>query len=227
MRVVVAALWLVLALGCGARGPSAEAGARDRDPAAWTAPPLGAGRLLVASRQMLSPLFAQTVILLLQYDQDGAVGLIVNRPTTLLLRQVMPRSELLAERSDRTWLGGPVELAAVFLLIRADEPPPGARQVLPGVQLSTDPETLQHVAETRGVFRTYLGYAGWGPGQLDGELARGDWHVARADVQSVFSDEPERVWPELIERSEGVFTRREPPPVRFSARRPDAAARAR
>ena len=135
---------------------------------------LASGRFLVASRRIQLPPFARTVVLLLEHGSEGSVGLIVNRPMDVELKHVLPDMAELAERSDRAWFGGPVELERMLLLVRAKRGPYDADEIIEGVYASTSLDTLRAVLASSDVrFRGYLGYAGWAPGQLANELARG------------------------------------------------------
>lgn len=182
---------------------------------------LAVGRLLVASRQIATPPFAESVVLLLDHGPAGAVGLIVNVRTELRLRNVLTGVEGLADRVERVWFGGPVDLGRTFLLIPGEEPPVGAVKVVDGVHASSDPQTLEALLgdgkEAGPQFRAYIGYAGWGPRQLEGELERGDWYVVPAEARLVFADEPDGVWRELLLRSEGVQVRAPTDRVRIAS----------
>jgi putative transcriptional regulator len=165
-------------------------------------PPLPAkGRLLVASRTLRDPNFQRTVILLLQYDADGAVGLILNRRSETKVSQLFPKVDGLARRKDLVYLGGPVQTREVFLLVRSKKEPSDSGAVLEDVWVSQSEKLLEDLAQDkrgRRPFHVYVGYAGWGPGQLDAELARGDWRVVPADPELVFEESPARIWRRLV-----------------------------
>ncbi len=212
---------LALAFACAAGAvpgkddPQRRPDGRGRLPLPSQSPDdLGSGRLLVASRTLSGPIFGETVILLLEHGEAGATGVIVNRPTDAPLSELLPDFEALEQRSDRAWFGGPVGLGSAFLLlIRAERPPEGAREILDGVHISGDPDDLRTLlAIEDSTFRGYLGYAGWGPSQLEGEMARRDWWVMSGDAAMTFTDDPARLWSELIAHCEGVETRRRAAP---------------
>ena len=165
---------------------------------------LSKGKFLVASRQLRDPKFSETVILLIEYDRKGAMGLIINRPTKVRLSSALPEIEGLQQRRDTVYLGGPVATNQVRLLIRSSSQPEGARRVLEEVYLSSSRSVLQQMiddADAQKRFRVYAGYAGWGPGQLDFEISRGGWHVLPADAGTVFDTAASEIWPELIRRT--------------------------
>jgi putative transcriptional regulator len=145
--------------------------------------------------------FAKTVILLLRYDTDGAMGLIINRPTTVLPEQVIPNVDGLRNYGGPLFVGGPVQLNVVTFLVRGAATLERGAYVRDDLQYSGNSELLAELtasATDAGRLRVYAGYSGWAPGQLDGELARGGWHVVPGDTAVVFSENPEQVWETLV-----------------------------
>jgi putative transcriptional regulator len=205
---------LLLALAVVLGGPP-EAGATST--ARERGQRLAAGRLLVASRRLVDPNFAETVILVVAHGPAGAMGLVVNRPTRVPLSVLLPDVEELRGRSDTVFAGGPVDVGRVFLLVRSREPPPGATRVFGDTYASGSVQDLRRAlgeSQSASRFHVYVGYAGWGAGQLEAEVARGDWHVAPADAETVFEREPSRVWTDAVARWEGQWTRTPGPPRR-------------
>ena len=152
---------------------------------------------LVAARGMQDPNFARTVVLLIDHDAQGAFGLIINRPTRHTLAEIWP--EITGLEAHSVLLGGTVFPNRLLFLLRSDDAPQEMRQVIPGVHLGSDELTLKRIiAEGREQFRTYAGYSGWAPGQLDNEIARGDWHLVPAQRRFIFDPRPDEVWDELI-----------------------------
>jgi putative transcriptional regulator len=161
-----------------------------------------AGTLLIASRDLLDPNFAQTVVLLLQAGEEGAVGVIINRRTTVPVAAVLPTVDAFKERGDALYTGGPVEIGRVSVLVRTSSPPPEATPVLTDVYLVKGNEGLEYVLRgdtPESALRVFAGYAGWAPGQLEAEIAVGGWHLLPASPRWLFDEEPAAVWPELIE----------------------------
>ena len=172
---------------------------------AQTAPQeaLSAGRFLVAGEHLRDPNFAQTVVLLLNYGERGARGVIINRRSDVKLAAVFPRISGLHQRPDTVYIGGPVARNQLLMLLRSDTPPRRAEHVVDDIYASTSRQVLVDTLNRGGAaapVHVYAGYAGWAPGQLDHEIARGDWHVLPADAEAVFSDRPGEVWQELIEK---------------------------
>ena len=164
---------------------------------------LSAGRFLVAGEHLRDPNFAKTVVLLLNYGDRGARGIIINRRTDVKLATVFPRISGLHQRPDTVYIGGPVARNQLLILLRADGPRRGAEHVVDDIHVSIRRQVLVDAMNEGGAtasVRVYAGYAGWAPGQLDHEVARGDWHVLPADAETVFSETPREVWQELIDK---------------------------
>jgi len=175
---------------------------------------LAKGHFLVASRQLRDPNFAESVVLLIDYDQDGAMGVVINRPTNVRLSSVFPEFDELRERPDTVFVGGPVAKNQVLLLIRSGSPIEESHHVVEDMYVSASRKVLQHVIDHTGViqrFRVYAGYAGWGAGQLDREVSNGDWLVLQADTLTVFDKEPSEVWPDLIGRTPELWAKPQAP----------------
>lgn len=153
-----------------------------------------AGRLLVATPILLDPNFYRTVVLMLQDDEDGTVGVVLNRPTDEEVGSHLPEWAERTKPPHRIHYGGPVEPeVAIGLSIAPDGMPAG----VPGlhlVDLSTSPATGKGPS-----VRIYSGYAGWGEGQLESEVATGSWYVVQASPDDPF-DEPDGQWRRVLRR---------------------------
>ena len=164
------------------------------------------GKFLVAAREMGDPNFAQSVILLIDYDEDhGAMGLIVNRRSDMPMSRLLPDLKEAKDRSDAVYVGGPVELRTVLALLKSKSGPSDAKHVFGDVYLLNTKDLLQKGLATQkdpGSFHVFVGYAGWGAGQLEHEIDLGAWHVMSADAAVVFHADPDSVWPHLIQRTE-------------------------
>jgi len=173
---------------------------------------IAAGKLLVATDTVRGEIFARTVILLLHYDESGAMGLVVNRPTEVEPAEVMDDPEALSAYQGTLFWGGPVEMAGLRVLVRSDAPPEGAETIVGNVHLVSFEAAVSRLPADVGNLRLYIGYAGWAPGQLDGELAIGSWDVRAAADELVFADDPGGLWqqlkPERDYRVAGVLQRR-------------------
>jgi len=158
-----------------------------------------AGKFLVASRGLADPNFERSVVLLVQHDAEGSWGLVINRPTGVPLSRLFPEERGLQTRDGTLYSGGPVSAGRFLMLLRAPYRPEESRPVFADVYLGLTPASLR---DPRGVpaVRVYSGYAGWAPGQLDSEIARGDWRLLPAESAAVFGERPERLWEELARR---------------------------
>jgi len=161
------------------------------------------GSFLVASPRLVDPRFQETVVLLIGYGDDGASGVIINRPTEVRLVDLLPSVKGLKDRADVVYYGGPVEGHRMLMLIRSGEKPEGSGSVFGDVYFSSSKNTLESMLKARKTankLRVYAGYAGWMPQQLDREVSRGDWFIVSADARSIFEKKPSEVWPELMRR---------------------------
>lgn len=156
------------------------------------------GKLLVATDEVRGLHFAETVILLLHYDETGTLGLVVNRPIDALPIEALPQLEDLAEYRGTLYWGGPVRLSTMHALLRTDTPPDDAVQIFDAVHLVTPNETLLEAASNAANLRFFMGYAGWAPGQLERELAFDSWHVLPATEELVFAEDPSDIWRKLV-----------------------------
>lgn len=158
-----------------------------------------AGTFLVAARGLRDPNFSQTVVLLIDYDSAGAFGLIIDRPSGHTIEELWP--EIAGLEAHSLYFGGPVFAHHLLFLLRSDSAPEDTRRVFRGVYLGSDELVLKRIlAEGEDEFRVYAGHAGWAPGQLDNEIARGDWYILPAERAFIFHQEPSRIWEELIQR---------------------------
>lgn len=172
---------------------------------------LGPGKVLVASRDLGDPKFAETVILLVHYDHDGVIGMMLNRRTEVPISRVLKEIKGAKNISDPVYLGGPVELPSVFALLRTKDKIDGAENVFGGVYWISAKAALEKTISSHpepGVFHVYLGYAGWTPEQLRAEVRVGAWFIFPADEKTVFNANPGSLWREMIKRTEMQMTRR-------------------
>ena len=166
---------------------------------------LGPGKLLVASRELADPNFAETVILLVHYDAGGVVGLMLNRRTDLPISRVFAQLEAAKGRSDPVYLGGPVETPTVFALLQSAEKLEKAEHVFGSVYWISTKIALEKAISSRpdpGLFHVYLGYAGWTTDQLRNEVRLGGWFIFPADNETVFNANPDSLWRQMIKKTE-------------------------
>jgi len=162
------------------------------------------GHLLIAGPRLLDPNFWRTVVLVGEHTEEGALGIVLNRSSETSVDEALPELALLAEQMGTVHVGGPVQPSAVVVLADFADAEQAKSLVLDSVGFlpaELEPDTL---AELRRA-RVYVGYAGWGPGQLDGELEEGSWIVEPARPDDVFTDDPEGLWSEVLRRKGGPF----------------------
>lgn len=155
--------------------------------------------LLVPRTNLPDPNFNGSVVLVMNNIGSVPAGLIVNRPTRITVSHLFPDVKNLEQLDDKVYFGGPVEIASVSFLFRADSPPDNAAKVLDGVYFSTNRELLLKLFarhKPMAGLRIFIGYSGWAPGQLETEIERRDWTIAPADVDAIFNAKPSRLWPE-------------------------------
>lgn len=183
-------------------------------PVAFAAELPAKGKLLVATEQVRGEVFARTVILLLHYDKDGAMGIVINRPTDIPPAEVLTSAEAFANYDGELFWGGPVQMDSLWALVRDDESPTGSdvNSIVANVHHVPIDDAIDRLPADPGTVRFYIGYAGWAPGQLDGEMARGDWNVVSATGAMVFAEEPRALWDELAIRAPEYSVRMEPVP---------------
>jgi putative transcriptional regulator len=171
------------------------------------------GDFLVAARDMRDPNFSESVVLVTRFDEEGATGLIVNRPLEVSLHERFPEIRGLERYDGPLFRGGPVELGYA-LLVHGSDAPEGTRRILDDVHLGSSREVLARLAATaegRKSFRLYAGNAGWAAGQLEWELGRGGWRVVPGDSEIIFSEDVAAVWERLQPRSRDNWVERRVP----------------
>jgi putative transcriptional regulator len=169
---------------------------------------LSKGKFLIASRKLKDPRFLETVILLIHHDSDGTVGLIVNVPTTIKLSELVPDIKEQPEKEHLTYVGGPVGMNQVFLLIRSKKEPEGCQWIFDDVYVSTSRSVFEQlIKEPSGeaTFRAYAGYAGWGAGQLEQEVLKGGWQIAEADAEAIFNKPSSEIWKDLNRENDPIY----------------------
>jgi len=155
------------------------------------------GRLLVATDLVGGDFFNQTVVLLLHYDANGAMGVVINRPTEIEPQEILDDIEDAAGYSDQIYWGGPVQMNSLRALLRTDSPPSGAEAIVGSVHQVPVDDALKGAPSGQANLRLFIGYAGWAAGQLDDEMARGSWHVVPATDELVFAEDPHTLWKTL------------------------------
>lgn len=155
------------------------------------------GTLLVATDVVQGQLFANTVVLLLHSDETGAFGLVVNRPTDVQPSEVLGDDDAIADYRGTLFWGGPVQMDSLRALLLTDSPPGEAEQISESVYLVSYEDAIEAGPADTSRLRLFIGYAGWAPGQLENELARGSWRVLPASSELIFAEDPRTLWNRL------------------------------
>jgi putative transcriptional regulator len=165
---------------------------------------LAPGKILIMQRDAPDPLFAHSVIVLARYDRTGALGLMIHYRSPLTIQQVLSGIKGAEKRVDPIFVGGPVELKVVMALLRANSQPEDASHVAGNLYLLSSKQSIGaalSAGRKASDFRIYLGYAGWGPGQLEREVRLNGWYIFDYDERLVFDERPETLWKRLIEKT--------------------------
>jgi putative transcriptional regulator len=162
------------------------------------------GKLLIASPSLLDPNFARTVVLITEHNEEGAMGVVLNRPSETEVSEVAPELGPIVA-AEPVFIGGPVQPQALVVLAEFNDPEVAAWIVAADVGFvaaETESDDLER-AIRRG--RVYAGYSGWGAGQLEGELAEDAWIVEPPLPAELFPDDPEQLWQDVLARKGGQF----------------------
>jgi putative transcriptional regulator len=167
-----------------------------------------AGQVLIASPVLRDPNFLRTIIYLCAHDEHGALGVVLNRPNPVALDEVLPRWSPAAAQPASLFAGGPVDLDSAIGLgwVTTDSPKVAGLSLVETpiamIDLNEDPAA---VMQQLGALRIYLGYAGWGAGQLESEISEKAWHVTDARPAEVFSTAPHNLWRDVVRRQPGAI----------------------
>jgi putative transcriptional regulator len=163
------------------------------------------GRLLLASPALEDPNFARTVVLVAEHTEEGAMGLVLNRPAEVTVGESAPELEELVDAEEPIYVGGPVQPTAVIVLAAFTDPGAAGLLISDDVGfLSAQLDLAESAAVTQRT-RAFAGHAGWGPGQLDEEMEREDWIVESPRPDELFCSEPASLWSRVLTRKGGTF----------------------
>jgi putative transcriptional regulator len=162
------------------------------------------GKLLIAGPGLLDPNFWRSVVLIIEHTDEGALGLVLNRPSETTVGETVSELEGLLDADDHLYIGGPVQPSALIILAEFEDAGDAALISFADIGVLAGGGTEDRApAVRRG--RPFVGHAGWGPGQLDAELDRGDWIVEPARAQDAFTSEPSRLWESVLTRKGGTY----------------------
>ena len=166
-----------------------------------------AGKLLVAQPLLGDPNFDRTVVLLIEHNNEGALGFVVNHPMDIKLEDLLVG---FPEIHNKVFSGGPVQQDNLFFIHRKGDLIPGSQKIGNGLYWGGELKPLKEMIRMNLVqeddIRFYLGYSGWGANQLEMEMAEDSWLVLDGDLVNIFEDEPEEMWTKILKRQGGDFT---------------------
>ena len=163
---------------------------------------------MVADKSLIDPNFYQSVVLLVDYNENGSMGIVINRVSDINPSSLLPDIRELESYNGQIYVGGPVAIYGVLVLLKSGDTPGGAENVFGAVHISSDSKLLRRLSASglgEHELRLYAGYAGWTAGQLENEIERGDWHVLPATEELVFSERPQDIWKELAPASRVII----------------------
>ena len=174
------------------------------------------GQLLIAGAGIFGAEFRQAMVLLVDHDESNALGFVLNRPSPMSGPEAAEALRALSLPDDRLYFGGPVQPGAVAILGEFDGPESAGSFVFDSIGMVA-PRSDGFATEGLTRAKLFAGYAGWGPGQLEGELEEGSWIVEDARAEDVFTTDPDNLWKNVLRRKGGEF-------VMLSTMSPDPSA---
>ena len=163
------------------------------------------GKLLLAAPALSDPNFRRAVVLVSEHNEEGAMGVILNRPSPVTVGEAVPQLGDAIDDDNVVFVGGPVQPTSIVFLGEFLEPDLAALLVFGRIGFPAAETAVDALGDATERTRVFAGYAGWGPGQLDDELEHGDWFTEPALPQDVFTEEPAELWSAVLARKGGQF----------------------
>ena len=163
------------------------------------------GRLLVATPALFDPNFRRTVVLVGEHGEEGAMGLVLNRPSEVTVGEAVPPLAVVADPDSRVHVGGPVQPEAVLVLAEFTDPSAAATIVVGDIGFASSEGDLESVGEAVRRARVFAGYSGWGPGQLEAELEEESWLVEPAEGVDLFPEPGDDLFSSVLRRKGGTY----------------------
>lgn len=171
------------------------------------------GQFLISAKHLRDTNFYRTVVLMVEHNKGGAMGLVINRPSQVTVSRALQGHFELPDTGDVVFTGGPVEKAALFILHNSQEFDGNESPVVPGLFVGNSPRVFEDIVLSASEgheqlkFRIFAGCAGWAQGQLEGEIGRGDWLTYPATTDIIFHEDPYAIWDTLCHQisQEGDF----------------------
>ena len=162
------------------------------------------GKLIVSSPSLIDPNFRKTVVLIAHHDEEGALGLVLSRPSDVAAVEAVPVLGGLPGADDPVFVGGPVQPDAFMVLAEFEDVDDAAAAIIGGLGFMPADAEPGELAIKR--LRLFAGYSGWGSGQLEDELAEDSWIVVEAAADDAFADDPDELWRTVLQRKGGRFS---------------------
>jgi putative transcriptional regulator len=163
------------------------------------------GHLLLASPSLFDPNFRRTVVLVTEHNEEGAAGLVLNRPSETPVSAAVPDLSALVPDEDRVYVGGPVQQSAVLVLAEFEDPADAAILVVGDIGFIPGDGDFDLLAGATRRVRVFAGYAGWGAGQLEAELEESSWIVEEVDGFDLFLEQEADLWGAILRRRGGIY----------------------
>ncbi len=155
--------------------------------------------LLIAVPQLTGPFFAKSIVLIVDNSNQGSTGIVLNQPTNHRISELNESLKESRRRNDRLFLGGPVDPSAAIIVHDEAYQGPDTKTIVAGMALSTSLESIQAITQSESLaFRCFIGYAGWAAGQLEAEIALGNWLLNPIIPELILTDQPERLWDTVL-----------------------------
>jgi putative transcriptional regulator len=164
-----------------------------------------AGQLLLASPSLYDPNFRRTVVLIGVHSEEGAMGVVLNRPSEVTVAEAVPQLEQAVSREEPVYVGGPVQPTSIVFLAEFLDPSLAGLLVLGRIGFPAPDADIDELIPATARARVFAGYAGWGEGQLDAEVEQGDWIADAALPEDVFTDVPQELWAAVLTRKGGSY----------------------
>jgi putative transcriptional regulator len=163
------------------------------------------GKLLVASPALVDPNFARSVVFITEHNEEGAMGIVLDRPSETLVGDAVPQLNEVADADAPVYVGGPVQPTALVVLAEFSDPEAAAWIVVADVGFASADADMDELPDAVRRARVYAGYSGWGPGQLEAELELDSWIVEPPLPKELFPDDPEALWSDVLARKGGQY----------------------
>jgi len=164
-----------------------------------------AGHFLIASPSILDPNFHRAVVFITAHTDEGAVGLILNRRSDATVGDAVPQLAPVTDLTDPVYVGGPVNPEGVAVLAEFHDPDEAGVVVIEDIGFVALDDALEEGAPELERTRVFAGVSGWGPDQLEDELERDDWIIERADLDDIFTEDPDGLWSSVLRRKGGEY----------------------